>query len=36
MSEFTDQLETDRGRALFEELLWVRRDLDTFAGSLTR
>jgi hypothetical protein len=33
MSEFTDQPETDRGRALFEELLWVhrmvRRDLET-------
>ena len=33
MSEFTDQPETDRGKALFEELLWVhrmvRRDLDT-------
>jgi Hemerythrin HHE cation binding domain len=33
MSEFTEQPETDRGKALFEELLWVhrmvRRDLDT-------
>jgi hypothetical protein len=33
MSEFTDRPETDRGKALFEELLWVhrmvRRDLDT-------
>jgi hypothetical protein len=33
VSEFTEQPESDRGRALFEELLWVhrmvRRDLDT-------
>jgi hemerythrin-like domain-containing protein len=33
VGEFTDQRETDRGKALFQELLWVhrmvRRDLDT-------